>query len=682
MRDFAAHGGDIGNAALMLVFAVAIYSIGAALAGAWTRRESLVRSAENGVLCIFGLTVLASGSLVALFLTDSFGIEYVAGHSNRALPLFYKIAALWAGQEGSLLFWSLVLCLYAAIVIVQNRRENRDLMPYVVPLLLGTILFFNVLNLFVANPFSEIGLTNADGSVRLVKPPDGNGLNPLLQHPAMVIHPPILYLGYVGFAIPAAFAMAALWRKQRGSRWIQTTRRWTLVAWMFQGTGLLLGGRWAYAELGWGGYWAWDPVENASLMPWITATAFLHSVIVQERKGMLKVWNMALVMLTYGLCIFGTFLTRSGIVSSVHAFAQSTIGPWFVGFLTILTVSSGALIISRLEYLKSERELDSVLSRESSFLFNNLILLAAAFAVLWGTIFPVISEAVRGVQITVGAPYFNKINVPIGLFLLFLTGVGPLFAWRKTSLPSLKRNFAIPAIVGLVTFGIAFALGLRHFYGLVSLAISGFVAATIVSEFSRGVSARMQTTSENALVALVNLVRRHKRRYGGYIVHLAIVLIFVGFTGQAFDFETRGEMLPGDRMSVRGYELVLDDLTESDNANYSSGLATVSVYKDGKPLATMSPEKRFYKSSQQPTSEVAIHSTLFEDLYVVYLGSGENGRALIQVYLNPLVTWVWIGAVVMFLGTILTIVPERRTTRPEAVAVPSALGLGRYGVET
>ncbi len=673
---------DIGNAALILVFAVTLYSMVASVAGAWTRREGLVRSAENGVLCIFALVVLASGALISLFIANDFGVEYVAGHSNRALPIFYKVAALWSGQEGSLLFWSLILCFYSAIVVLQNRRENRDLMPYVLPCLLGTILFFNILNLFIANPFASIGLADAAGHVQLVTPPDGNGLNPLLQHPAMVIHPPILYLGYVGFAIPAAFAMAALWKKQRGSRWIQTTRRWTLVAWMFQGTGLLLGGRWAYAELGWGGYWAWDPVENASLMPWITATAFLHSVIVQERKGMLKVWNMVLVMLTYGLCIFGTFLTRSGIVSSVHAFAQSTIGPWFVGFLAIFALTTGGLIVTRLEYLKSERELDSVLSRESSFLFNNLILLAAAFAVLWGTIFPVISEAVRGVQITVGAPYFNKINVPIGLFLLLLTGVGPLFAWRKTSVASLKKNFTIPIATGLLTLAVALLLGARHFYGLVSFSISGFVLATITSEFARGVSARMQTTHENPLVALVNLVRRHKRRYGGYIVHLAIVFIFVGFTGQAFDFETRGEMLPGDRMSVRGYELVLDDLKESENDNFTYGLATMTLMKDGKTLQTLLPEKRFYKSSQQPTSEVAIHSTLLEDLYVVYLGTSENGRALIQVYLNPLVSWVWAGAVVMFLGTILTILPERRTTRAEGAGVPASLGLEGYGVET
>jgi len=673
---------DIGNAALILVFAVSIYSIVASLAGAWTRREGLVRSAENGVLCIFALVVLSSGALISLFLTNDFGNEYVAGHSNRALPIFYKIASLWAGQEGSLLFWSLILCFYSAVVVVQNRRENRDLMPYVLPCLLGTILFFNILNLFVANPFSSIGLASASGSVQLVSPPDGNGLNPLLQHPAMVIHPPILYLGYVGFAIPAAFAMAALWKKQRGSRWIQTTRRWTLVAWMFQGLGLLLGGRWAYAELGWGGYWAWDPVENASLMPWITGTAFLHSVIVQERKGMLKVWNMVLVMLTYGLCIFGTFLTRSGIVSSVHAFAQSTIGPWFVGFLALFALTTGGLIITRLQYLKSERELDSVLSRESSFLFNNLILLAAAFAVLWGTIFPVISEAVRGVQITVGAPYFNKINVPIGLFLLLLTGIGPLFAWRKTSVASLKKNFTVPIATGLLTLVVALLFGARHFYGLVSLSICGFVLATIVSEFARGVSARIETTRENVLVALVNLVRRHKRRYGGYIVHLAIVFIFVGFTGQAFDFETRGEMLPGDTMSVRGYELALDKLDESENDNFTTGLATISLSKDGKKLETLLPEKRFYKSSQQPTSEVAIHSTLLEDLYVVYLGTTEGGRALIQVYLNPLVSWVWAGAVIMFLGTLLTILPERRTTRSEAAGVPASLGLERYGVET
>jgi cytochrome c-type biogenesis protein CcmF len=665
---------DIGNFALVLTFAVAIYSIAAALIGARTARESLVRSAESGVLVAWALVATASLALVALLLKDDFGIEYVAGHSNRALPFFYKVAALWAGQEGSLLFWTLVMVTYAAIVVLQNRRENRDLMPYVVACLFGTVLFFTIINLFVANPFRALGVVGAGGDVRLVAPPDGNGLNPLLQHPAMVIHPPILYLGYVGFAVPAAFATAALIRRQRGSRWIQTTRRWTLIAWLFQGAGIMLGGRWAYAELGWGGYWAWDPVENASLMPWLTGTAFLHSVIVQERKGMLKVWNMALVLMTYGLCIFGTFLTRSGVVSSVHAFAQSTIGPWFVGYLGVLLVVSTALIVTRLDYLKSERELDSVLSRESSFLFNNLILLAAAFAVLWGTIFPVISEAVRGVKITVGAPYFNRINVPIGLFLLFLTGVGPLFAWRRTSLSSLRKNFTVPIAFGALVVAGLLAAGVRHFYALVSFFIAGFVLVTIVSEFARGVAARRRGRDESVPAALANLVRKNKRRYGGYVVHLAIVIIFVGFSGQAFNFETRGAMLPGDRMAVRDYELVLDERTDGENDNYAFSTAYISVLKNGKDVTRVSAEKRFYKSSQQGTSEVAIYSTLPEDLYVVYTGNTDDNRSLIQVYLNPLVSWVWIGSILMALGTVLTIIPEQRAPRAPARA-PAIVGM-------
>ncbi len=665
---------DVGNFALILTFGVAVYSIAAALIGARTGRESLVRSAENGLLAAWALVLTASVSLVYLFMKNDFSIDYVAGHSNRALPYFYKIAALWSGQEGSLLFWSFILTTYAAVVVIQNRRQNRDLMPYVVACLFGSILFFNIINLFVANPFAAIGVSGAAGGVELRQPPDGNGLNPLLQHPAMVIHPPILYLGYVGFAIPAAFATAALLRRQRGSRWIQTTRRWTLVAWLFQGCGVILGGRWAYAELGWGGYWAWDPVENASLMPWLTGTAFLHSVIVQERKGMLKVWNMSLVLLTYILCIFGTFLTRSGVVSSVHAFAQSSIGPWFVGYIAVLVAASIFLIVSRLDFLKSERELDSVLSRESSFLFNNLILLAAAFAVLWGTIFPVLSEAVRGVKITVGAPFFNKINVPIGLFLLFLTGVGPLFAWRKTSLPSLKKNFAIPAIAGAVVVAVLVAFGVRHFYGLVSFFISGFVFTTIVSEFARGVAARREGNDENVPVALVNLVRKNKRRYGGYIVHLAIVIIFVGFTGQAFNFETRGAMVPGDRMNVKGYELVLDGIEDRETDNFSAATASIRVLRGGEEWRRLTAEKRMYKSSQQGTSEVSIVATLREDLYVVYIGNTDDGRALIQVYVNPLVSWVWIGAVLMALGTILTIIPEHRSARP-ARAISGVAGM-------
>ncbi|HEX9155877.1 MAG TPA: cytochrome c biogenesis protein CcsA, partial [Nitrospira sp.] len=404
---------EIGNFAVILVFVFSAYAVLGRVLGAKLENRKLVRSSERAVIISFAMVTLAVVILWALLLTNSFNIGYVAAHSNRDLPFFYKFSALWAGQEGSLLFWGWLLSIYSFVCVLQNRNRHRAMMPYVIAVLMTTQCFFSILNLFVANPFSTLAVAGASGGLQSYAPPDGNGLNPLLQYPMMVIHPVMLYLGYVGFIVPFAFAIAAMLTKQLGDTWIKTTRRWTMVAWFFQSCGILLGAAWAYHVLGWGGYWGWDPVENASLMPWLMGTAFLHSVMIQEKKGMLKVWNMVLIILTFFLCIFGTFLTRSGVVSSVHAFAQSSIGSYFVTFLALILAFSLTLLFDRLKYLKSENQLDSVVSRESSFLFNNLILLAACFAVFWGTMFPVISEAVKGVKITVGAPYFNKINLPI-----------------------------------------------------------------------------------------------------------------------------------------------------------------------------------------------------------------------------------------------------------------------------
>ncbi len=645
---------------MMAIFVLSAYAIVAALLGVKRGRPGLVASAERSLLACTALSTAAIVSLAVLLFKSDFRFEYVANYSNRDLPIFYKIAAVWAGNDGSLLFWSWLLIVFSGAAIVLNRKRNRELMPYVVATLGVIILFFTYMNYWVTNPFDQLGVVTASGVAQPWAPLDGRGLNPLLQHPIMVIHPPILYIGYVAFAIPFAFCVAALLSRQLGSQWITSTRRWTLFAWFFLATGIILGGRWAYVELGWGGYWAWDPVENASLMPWLTATAYLHSVMIQERKGMLKVWNVSLVIITYLLCILGTFLTRSGIVSSVHAFAESDFAWKFLAFILVAAAFCTWLIISRLPELKSENELDSLASRESSFLFNNLLFLTACFAVLWGTLFPVFSEAIQGERVSVGPPFFNKINVPIALLLLFLTGVGPLLAWRKSSLDGLKRNFLGPSVAGLLTGAILFAFGMRHFYALVCYMLSVFVLTTIVQEFHKGTRARRAHRGGTYLSAMVDLTLVNTRRYGGYIVHVGMVLIFIGVAGSAFNADRQADLLPGESMTVGPYSIKLESIEEGSTPNYQWLSTVLEVSKDGKVLGTFDPQKHLYTASEQPTSEVRRYSTFREDLYLVFSGMTDEDKATVQVYLNPLVRWVWIGGIVMFLGTIVTMVPNKR----------------------
>jgi cytochrome c-type biogenesis protein CcmF len=519
-----------------------------------------------------------------------------------------------------------------------------------------TEAFFIMLVAFVASPFQVIALGNG-----VISAGDGQGLNPLLQYWTMVIHPPMLYLGYVGFAVPFAFAVASLITKQPGDAWIHTTRRWTLVTWGFQTTGILLGAGWAYAALGWGGYWAWDPVENASLLPWITATAFLHSVMMQEKKGMMKVWNMVLVASTFFLCIFGTFLTRSGVVQSVHAFAQSPIGTWFVSFLAVGIAATIYLILNRLDYLKTEAQLESVLSRESSFMFNNLILVASCFSVLWGTLFPVISEAFTGEKISVDAPFFNRVNIPIGLGLLLLTGVGPLIAWRKSSFESLKRAFFWPMMLGVVVAGALAAMGVRSPYALVSFLLCAFVTGTITLEFWKGASAIRSKSGANILSAMVELTHRNTRRYGGYLVHMGVVLMFIGFTGNAFNRDLTVEMDPGQSAALGKYSLKIASVDAGRNDNYRWGRMAVEVSEDGAFKRNVYPERRFYLASQTQTSEVAIWRRINEDLYVVYDGNANTGDGVImKAYIFPLVNWIWIGYWVVFAGTLICLVPSKQ----------------------
>ncbi len=650
-----------GSFALILAFVSAAYAVAAGIAAIITRRPLLVKSARHAGMAVCILITLAAASLVYLFFTDNFWMAYVASHSNRDLPTFYKFAALWSGQEGSLLFWSWLLSLYVFSVLFAYRGKHPELMPYVGVVLAGVQLFFLTLNNFIASPFQVLGAMGPDGAMQLAAQADGRGLNPLLQYPEMVIHPPMLYSGYTGFTVPFAFALAALLGRYPGEKWIHLTRRWTMIAWCFQSLGILLGAHWAYAVLGWGGYWAWDPVENASLMPWLTGTAFLHSVMMQEKRGMLKVWNVWLVFTTFLLCILGTFLTRSGVVSSVHAFAQSSIGPWFVGFLAlVLSVCLWAFLRNR-DYLRSDNQLDSMVSRESSFLFNNLILLVACVAVLAGTLFPVLSEAVQGSRISVGPPFFNKVNIPIGLFLLFLTGVGPLLAWRRTSLDSLKRNFGWPLVGGLAAGAIAFPLGFRDFYALVCLILSVFVTLTVASEFLRGARVIRARTAVNLFSAIGQLTMRNTRRYGGYVVHFGMVLIFIGLSGAAFNRDKQMEMAPGARMEIGPYTLVCQTFTSRPEQNYTAERATMEALRGGKQAMMLYPERRFYPANEQAGTMVAIYSTLKEDLYVVYAGrSPENDQPVIHAYLNPLVKWIWLGGVIVMLGTGLALLPNRQ----------------------
>ena len=645
---------NLGALSLILAFCFSIYAIFGSVVGKWKQCPFLVKSAERAVIAQWALQTLASGLLVYALMTHDFRLSYVASHVNTAMPTLYKFTAWWGGQEGSLLLWSWILSCYSALVVWQNRKKFREMMPWVTATLMVTQAFFLLLIVYPLSPFEVLAVGK---EIRAV--PDGNGLNPLLQYWSMAIHPPTLYLGYVGFIVPFAFAMGSLITKQPGDAWIHTTRRWTLVTWLFQSMGILLGAGWAYAVLGWGGYWGWDPVENASLLPWITATAFLHSVMMQEKKGMMKVWNMVLVSATFFLCIFGTFLTRSGVVSSVHAFAQSPIGPYFATFLSIHIALTTWLILDRLGYLKSEAHLESVLSRESSFLFNNLILLASCFSILWGTMFPVISEAVTGEKISVDAPFFNRVNIPIGLFLLLLTGVGPLIAWRRSSFESLKKAFLWPTAGGVVITGVLFAFGIRHFYALMSFALCAFVLITIAMEFVKGARAIASKTGQNLIMAMVELTHRNTRRYGGYIVHVAIVMMFIGFTGAAFNKERTIEVGMGDKFTLGRYELKVASIQEGQNPNYSWGHAVVEIYQGGTLIDTLTPEQRLYSAGQgQQSSVVDIRRRLHEDLYLNFAGM-QDGKAIIQAYVFPLVGWIWLGFAALIFGTLVCLVPSK-----------------------
>ncbi|HVN21613.1 MAG TPA: cytochrome c-type biogenesis CcmF C-terminal domain-containing protein [Dongiaceae bacterium] len=672
---------DLGSYSLLLGFALSVYAFVVGIIGVARKgysAEILGETARRAGIAIFGCVLVAATVLVVAAFRNDFSIAYILHHSNVALSAPYKFAVLWSGQEGSLLFWSLLLGGYG-LVLRMCYKVDAKLVAYASIIIAGVQIFFLSLSNFAANPFGIIA-----GTI----PSDGNGLNPLLQYAEMVIHPPMLYLGYVGMTVPFAFALAALIMKYPGEKWIHITRRWTMVTWAFLTCGIFLGAHWAYAVLGWGGYWGWDPVENASLLPWLTATAFLHSVMMQEKRGMLKVWNMWLIFSTFGLSIFGTLLTRSGIVSSVHAFAQSSIGSWFTVFLGIVLMVCLWFFMVNRTHLRSENRLESLVSRESSFLFNNLVLLVACFTVLWGTLFPVLSEWVTGSKVTVGAPFFNRVNIPVALLLLLLTAVGPLLSWRKTSTDSIRRNLLIPSLVSLAVGIAVVALGWIHplkeqskFYSLMTVILSVLVASTVISEFYRGARVIAYQTGRNILSSVYVLTRRNTRRYGGYLVHFAVVIVMIGFAGAAFNQDIEREVGNGDSMSIGHYTITCRTYTQDDNANYSSVWAIMDISRDGKHVGTMFPERRIYKASQQPATMPAIRSTIAEDLYLVYTGNNpDNGRPIIRAHLNPLVSWIWYGAGLLLLGTLLALIPSMATAKLPVRSAAKVLADSRHAV--
>jgi len=659
---------QIGSFALLLALALSAYSfLAGALALAWPgpRSERLGETARRAGIATFALVFLAAVVLVTSAFQDDFSIAYLYHHSNRDLPAPYKFATLWSGQEGSLLFWSLLLAAYGLVLRLRHKTDAR-LFAYASAIIAAVQIFFLLLLNFAAHPFALM-----TGSL----PADGAGLNPLLQYPEMVIHPPMLYLGYVGFTVPFAFALGALIMRYPGEKWIRITRRWTMVTWAFLTCGVFLGAHWAYSVLGWGGYWGWDPVENASLMPWLTGTAFLHSVMMQEKRGMLKMWNMWLIFATFWLAILGTFLTRSGIISSVHAFAQSSIGGWFKWFLLITLVAFTFFFFKNKSHLRSEHKLESLISRESSFLFNNLLLLLACFTVLWGTWFPLISEYVQGNKVTVGPPFYNKVAIPVALLLLLLTAVGPLLAWRKTSLESLKRNFRGPALGALALGILMMVFGVRpwndiaYFYALMAAMLAALVALTVTSEFIRGGRVISRHTGQSLLASMVHLWHRNTRRYGGYIVHFGVAVVVIGILGTPFNQDREKEMGYGDKMTIGPYTLVCESYTQDDSPNYSNEWAIINVFKGDRQITTMYPERRFYKASQQPQTLPRIRSTIKEDLYLTYEGLNETtGRPIIKAHLNPLVMWIWVGVLIMIGGTVLALIPSAAPVRVRAPA--------------
>jgi cytochrome c-type biogenesis protein CcmF len=647
---------ELGRAALLVTLGLTTYALVAGAAAAHLGRRRLAASAQNALVAAFVSTLVASAVLLAALLRNDFSFTYVARTTSEALPTAYTISAFWGGQEGSLLLWLLVLTGFGAAAVRLNRSWARDLIVWVVPVFGAVGVFFSFLLVAVASPFE----TQA-------APPDGAGMTPSLQNPYMLAHPPLLYLGYVGLTVPFAFCLGALLSARPDERWLVATRRWTLFAWTALGVGQLLGAHWAYVEVGWGGYYAWDPVENAALMPWLAATAFLHSVMIQEKRGMLRVWNVLLVILAFSLSLFGTFLTRSGVVNSIHSFTQSSIGTWFLTFIAITVGVSLAIFFRRLPLLRSPTRLESPVSREAAFLYNNLLLLALCLTIFWGVVYPLVSEALRGEAVVLGRSYYDFFLRIFGLPLLLLMGIGPLIAWRRASVRALLTTFRWPTLVALVVGAVLLLLGAgSSIPGLVAYTFAAFVAATIVMEFARGTRARKALGAASWLGAFASLLSRNRRRYGGYVVHASIVLLAVGIAGSsAFDSVAEARLRPGQSMEIGRYTLRYDSLDERQTANATEIRARLGVSRGDRDLGTLEAGKNAYTVEQQVSNEVGIRSDRLtgEDLFVIAEQIDPDGTVYFRVFVKPLVNLIWLAGLVFVLGSAIALWPDAREQR-------------------
>ena len=660
---------DIGLIALIIAFGLSVYATMLSVNGGMSKRPEWVASARNAIVAVFALLTISVLSIVYSLNALDFSQAYVADVSSRAMSPFLRITALWGGQQGSVLFWAWLMAGFVAVVVIRKWDADRELMPYVMFVAMLTTTFFVGVVVFITNPFTKMWLVpGAQDLVIAIFPPlngqqyipaDGSGLNPLLRHFGMIGHPPTTYLGFTGFVIPFSFAIAALMKNDTSSdQWIRTVRRWTLVAWIFLSIGLILGGRWAYDVLGWGGFWGWDPVENAMLMPWLTGTAFLHSVMMTEKRGMLKKWNILLIILTYSLSLFGTFITRTGVIGSVHAFSKTALGPAFLIFISITFLGAMTLLMMRWSSLKAEHELESLFSREAAFVLQNMLFLAITIAVLWGTVFPLITELFTETKITVGPPYFKKVTGPMFLALITLMGITPMLAWRKQTLNKLLSRLAVP-LAGASITAIAWALlnPKSPAISLFSIAMVAFVTLSILAEFWRGARIRMSTRGENPFTAFIKLVINNRRRFGGYIIHLGVVMIALGFIGDAFyKQETQGTLSAGESLTIGEYSLRFDGLEGymgSDGREIVE--ASTVLFKDGQQVKVLKPRRDYFVVQQQPVSIAGVYSTAGEDVYVLLVGweSISNQNTTFKIYVNPLINWVWIGGFVLALGVLI-----------------------------
>ncbi len=662
---------NLGYGALVITFLISIYGIGAAYYGARKKDHRWVASARYAMLLTFPLVSVAALSIIYLLVTNSYEVDYVNNVTSNSMPFYLKVTALWGGQAGSLVFWSWLLAAFTSAVTLRKWERDQEFLPWVIIVSLVTLAFFLSLSIFIENPFVRIWQTSSGqittamlqptGSIPFI-PADGSGLNPLLRHPGMIIHPPMLYLGFVSFVIPYAFAIASLVTGRTDDRWIRITRRWTLVAWLFLSLGLILGGRWAYDVLGWGGYWGWDPVEIAAFMPWLTGTAFLHSVMIQEKRGMLKHWNMILIILTYELMIFGTFLTRSGVLSSVHAFAQSAIGPVFFAFMGLTFIVSLSLLLRRWNDLKAETHMSSMLSREALFLLNNLLFIGILVVCFWGVLFPLISEIFTGQKVTVGPPFYERATAPLFAGLLLLMGIAPLAAWRYSSAKTLGRAIWKPFLASLVVVAVVLFSGIRQWAAILGFWLCAFVAAVTLYEFWRGARARHRRSGEIFPVALWRLAGRNRRRYGGYTIHLGVVLMAIGIIGiEVFQSETQGTISQGEQITLGDYSVTFNSLSVFDTEDGRNvARAEMSVYKNGQFVGELYPRRDYYYESQQPMTIPGVRSTWEDDLYLLLVDWQpiSTASATFKIYHNPLVNWLWLGGFIFIIGTLVAAWPE------------------------